>query len=141
MARKQLALLAAALGVTAPVHAFDTRNDAQTVMFYYAVPLDARSKKERNPWMGMQINGKRDYQTYSMDAPLYTFNVAEGGAAEASLIVIGAVAVGAAVAVASKGKSSQQQVQQQQQTQQAQQAAKPPSGTTTTPTPCPQSCP
>ena len=137
MARKQLALLAALLGVATPSHAFDTRSDAQTVMFYYAVPLDARSKKERSPWMGMQINGKRDYQTYSMDAPLYTFNVAEGGAAEASLLAIGAVAIGAAAAVAARGKSSQQQVQQQQQAQQAQQAAKPPA---TAPTPCPTDC-
>ena len=132
MAGKQLALLAALLGIATPSHAFDTRGDAQTVMFYYAIPLDARSKKERNPWMGMQINGKRDYQTYSMDAPLYTFNVAEGGAAEASLL-----AIGAAAAVASRGKSSQQQVQQQQQAQQAQQAAKPPA---TAPTPCPTDC-
>jgi membrane protease subunit (stomatin/prohibitin family) len=134
MARKQLALLAAALGVATPSHAFDTRNDAQTVMFYYAVPLDARSKKERNPWMGMQVNGKRDYQTYSMDAPLYTFNLAEGGAAEASLLAIGAVAIGAAVLVGSRGKSAQQQVQQEQQ---AQQAAKP---AATSPAPCPTDC-
>src|SRR4051812_39178152 len=134
MARKQLALLASLLGVATPSHAFDTRSDAQTVMFYYAMPLDARSKKERNPWMGMQVNGKRDYQTYSMDAPLYTFNVAEGGAAEASLLAIGAVAIGAAVLVGSRSKASQQQVQQEQQ---AQQAAKPPA---TAPTPCPTDC-
>jgi hypothetical protein len=115
MATKQLALLAALLGIATPGHAFDTRNEAQTVMFYYAIPLDAKSKKDRNPWMGMQINGKRDYQSYSRDATLYTFNVAEGGAAEASLILLGVVAAGAAVAVASRGKSSQQQVKQEQQ--------------------------
>jgi hypothetical protein len=134
MARKQLALLAALLGIATPGHAFDTRNETQTVMFYYAVPLDAKSKKERNPWMGMQINGKRDYQSYSSDVPLYTFNVAEGGAAAANLLVIGAVAVGAAVAVGSRGKSSQQQVQQQQQ---AQAASKP---ATPAPVPCPTDC-
>jgi hypothetical protein len=100
-------------------------------MFYYAIPLDAKSKKDSHPWMGMQINGKRDYQSYSMDAPLYTFNVAEGGASAANLLVIGAVAVGAAVAVGSRGKSSQQQVQQQQQAR-PQPAA---------PVPCPADCP
>jgi hypothetical protein len=115
MARKQLALLAASLGIATPGYAFDTRNEAQTVMFYYAIPLDARSNKERNPWMGMQINGKRDYQSYSRDVPFYTFSLAEGGASAANLLVIGAVAVGAAVAVGSRGKSSQQQTQQEQQ--------------------------
>jgi hypothetical protein len=138
MARKQLALLAALLGVANPTQAFDTRGEAQTLMFYYAIPIGATTVRDRMPWLGMQINGKRDYQSYSADARLYTFNLAEGGAAEANLIAIGAVAIGAAVAVASRGKSSQQQVQQQQE---AQQAAKQPSGTTTTPTPCPQSCP
>jgi hypothetical protein len=131
MARKQFALLAALLGIATPGHAFDTRNETQTVMFYYAIPFGAQSKKDSNPWMGMQINGKRDYQSYSNDIPLYTFHVAEGGAAAANLLVIGAVAVGAAVAVGSRSKSSQQQVQQQQQ---AQQAAKP------APVPCPTNC-
>ena len=112
MASKQLALLAALLGIATPGHAFDTRNEAQAVMFYYAIPLDASSKKERNPWMGMQINGKRDYQSYSRDVTLYTFNVAEGGASAANLVVIGAVAIGAAVAVGARGKSSKQETQQ-----------------------------
>jgi hypothetical protein len=138
MARKQFALLAALLGVATQTHAFDTRSDAQTVMFYYAIPFGAQSKKESSPWVGMQINGKRDYQSYSNDIPLYTFHVAEGGAAAANLLVIGAVAVGAAVAVSARGKSSQQQVQQQQQQvqqqQAAQQAAKP------APVPCPTNC-
>jgi hypothetical protein len=134
MASRQLAMLTALLGIATPGHAFDTRNDAQTVMFYYAIPFGAQSKKESNPWMGMQINGKRDYQSYSSDVPLYTFNVAEGGAPAANLLIIGAVAVGAAVAVGSRGKSAKQETQQQQQ---AQQAAKPPAQD---PVPCPTSC-
>jgi hypothetical protein len=77
MASKQLAVLATLLGIATPGHAFDTRNEAQTVMFYYAIPLDAHSKKDRAPWLGMQINGKRDYQSYSMDSKLLTFGGSE----------------------------------------------------------------
>jgi hypothetical protein len=130
MATKQLALLAALLGIATPGHAFDTRNEAQTVMFYYAYPLGGHSAKERAPWLGMQINGKRDYQSYSMDSKLFTFNFAEAGSAEASLLIIGAVAVGAAAVVGSRGKSSQQQVQQEQASR-----PQPPA-----PVPCPTNC-
>lgn len=117
MASKHIAIAAALLGIATPGHAFDPRNEAQTVMFYYAIPLDAKAKKERAPWMGMQINGTRDYQTYSMDAPLYRFNYTEeGGSAVANVLIIGGVAVGAALLVGSRGKSSQNQVQEKQQT-------------------------
>jgi len=136
MASKQLAMLAALLGIATPGHAFDSRNEAQTLMFYYAIPLDASSKKDRSPWMGMQINGKRDYQSYTRDVPLYTFNVAEGGASAANLVVIGAVAIGAAVAVGARGKSSKQETQQRA----AEAPQQPASSTPSTPVPCPTSC-
>jgi len=128
MARKQLALLAALLGIASPSQAFDTRNEAQTVMFYYAIPLGVRHEKERIPWMGMQIQGKRDFQSYSVDTPLMRFE--EGGAAVANVLVIGAVAVGAAALVGSRGKSAQHEVQQQQA-----QRPQPPA-----PVPCPTNC-
>ena len=41
MAVRQLAIAAALLGVAIPGHAFDTRDEAQSVMFYFAIPLDA----------------------------------------------------------------------------------------------------
>jgi len=131
MASKHIAIAAALLGIATPGHAFDPRNEAQTVMFYYAIPLDGTAKKERAHWMGMQINGTRDYQSYNMDAPLYRFNAAEeGGSAAASLLIVGGVAVGAAVLVGSRGKSAQQQ------TAQAPKAAPAPSDV-----PCPTNCP
>jgi len=133
MASKQLAVLAALLGIATPGHAFDTRNESQTVMFYYAIPLGAQSKKQSHPWMGMQINGKRDYESYSRDVPLYTFNVAEGGASAANFLIIGAVAVGAAVAVGSRGKSSKEETQQKA-------AANPPPPQQPAPVPCPTNC-
>ena len=132
MATKQLAMLAALLGMATPGHAFDTRNEAQTVMFYYAIPLGVRHEKERISWMGMQIQGKRDFQSYSVDTPLMRFE--EGGAAVANILVIGAVAVGAVALVGSRGKSSQQEIQQQQAQQAAQTTPKPPA------LPCPQTC-
>jgi hypothetical protein len=134
---KQLALLAALLGTAIPGHAFDTRDEPQTVMFYYAIPLDAHSRKERSPWMGMQIQGKRDYQAYSLDfdGRLFKQTYAEGGAAAANLLIVGGVVIGAAALVGSRGKSSQQQVQQEQaRTSAAQQ------GNNGGQTPCPESC-
>ena len=128
MARKQLALLAALLGIATPGQAFETRNEAQTVMFYYAIPLGVRHEKERISWMGMQIQGKRDFQSYNLDTPLMRFE--EGGAAVANVLVIGAVAVGAVALVGGRGKSSQQEVQQQQA-----QRPQPPA-----PVPCPTNC-
>jgi hypothetical protein len=130
MATKQLAVLATLLGIATPGHAFDTRNEAQTVMFYYAIPLDAHSRKDRAPWLGMQINGKRDYQSYSRDSKLLTFNFEESGSAAASVLIIGAVAVGAAALVGARGKSSQQQVEQKQAS-----TPQPPA-----PVPCPTNC-
>src|SRR5262245_34386038 len=106
MAWKQIAIAAALLGAATPGEAFDNRDEAQTVMLYYAIPFGAPSYKQNSPWFGMQIQGKRDYQPYTIDTRLVTFtrsgidaplfNFAEGGAAQASLVVIGAVAVGAA---------------------------------------------
>ena len=136
MAWKQLALAAALLGSATPGEAFDQRNEAQTVMFYYAFPIGARSDKERIPWFGLQIQGKRDYQSFNFDTRL--FNLEAGGSAAANAAIIGAVAVGAAVMVSQRGKSSQQEVAQQQQAtqqaQQQQQQQKPPAQ------PCPQTC-
>ena len=137
MALKHLALAAALLGVAIPSEAFDTRNESQMVMFYYAFPLDAHHK-QRIPWVGLQIQGKRDYQSFNVDTRLFSFT--EGGSAASSLVIVGAVAVGAAVMVGSRGNKASQEVAQQQAAQQAQQQQqqqqKPPAQQ-----PCPQACP
>src|SRR5262245_26890425 len=116
MATKHLAIAAALLGIAIPGHAFDTRNEPTAVMFDYAIPLDARTKKENVSWFGMQLNGKRDYQYQSLDFDSRYFQLTEGGSTAANLLIIGGVAVGAAVLVGSRGKSSQEQVQQKQAT-------------------------
>ena len=131
MAWKHLALAAALLGIATPGEAFDTRNEAQTVMFYYAIPLDG-TVKQRIPWMGMLIQGKRDYQSFNVDTRLFTFT---DGVTAANLAVIGAVAVVGAVAVSQRGKSSEQEVKQQQA------ANPPPPASQQQPAPpCPQTC-
>ena len=138
MARKQLAMLGVLLGVANPGYAFDDSFDGmsrtQSVMFYYAVPLDARSRKERAPWMGMMLAGKTDYRGsavggFGLDSRLFNL-MEESGASAASMILIGAAAVGTAAVVMPKVKSSQQQTQDQQQ------MAAPPSQV-----PCTTGCP
>jgi Na+/glutamate symporter len=123
MAIKQLAVLGALLSIANPGYAFDDSfdgiNRAQAVMFYYAIPIDAQSRKERKPWMGMLVQGQQDYRGagvggFGLDTRL--FNVLEeSGASAASLVLIGVAAVGTAAVVMHKGKSSQQQVQSQPQ--------------------------
>jgi hypothetical protein len=117
-------MLGALLGVANPGYAFDDSfdgvNRAQTVMFYYAIPLDAPSRKESKPWMGMLVQGQQDYRGagvggFGVDTRLFNL-LEQSGASAASLVLIGAAAVGTAALVMHKGKSDQQQVQQQPQT-------------------------
>jgi hypothetical protein len=122
MAMKQLAVLGALLGFVNPGYAddgFGGLNRAQTVMFYYAVPLDAQSRKDSKPWMGMLVQGQQDYRGagvggFGFDTRVFNM-LEESGASAANFVIIGAAAVGAAALVMHKGKSDQQQVQQQPQ--------------------------
>ncbi|HEY2338069.1 MAG TPA: hypothetical protein VGI18_11950 [Burkholderiales bacterium] len=119
---KQLAVLGALLGFVNPGYADDSfggLNRAQTVMFYYAVPLDAQSRKDSKPWMGMLVQGQQDYRGagvggFGLDTRVFNM-LEESGASVANFVIIGAAAVGAAALVMHKGKSDQQQVQQQPQ--------------------------
>jgi cytochrome c-type biogenesis protein CcmH/NrfG len=120
----------AALFVSLPAAAFNDSptQQPQGVMFYVAIPLDARELKREPLAAGLQIQGKRDYETVRIDTRMFndnrTFNFF-GTGIEAKWIIAGVVAAGAVVAVAAKDKSTsnsqQQQQQQQQQTQQTQQ--------------------
>ena len=137
MAMKQLAVLGALLGFVNPGHADDSfggMNRAQSVMFYYAIPLDAQSRKESKPWAGMLVQGGQDYRGsatggFGVDTRLVNM-LEESGSSAASFVIIGAAAVGAAALVMHKGKSDQQQVQQTTppQTAQTSQPKTPPPG-------------
>jgi len=131
MAMKQLAVLGALLGFVTPGYAddgFGGASRAPAVMFYYAIPIDAQSRKESKPWAGMLVQGSQDYRGsaaggFGVDTRLFNM-LEESGSSAASFVIIGAAAVAGAALVMHKGKSDQQQVQQttpSQQTQQQQQ--------------------
>ena len=119
MAKKQLAALAAALAfVSTPSIAQDLSTyQSPGVMFYYSIPLDARTPKEYTPNYGMRIQGNKPYEVVNLDKRLMNSFLPLGGL-EAKFIVAGVVAAGAAVAVSHKNKGTQQSYQQAQQTQQ-----------------------
>lgn len=135
MAMKQLAVLGALLGFVNPGYAddgFGGASRAQAVMFYYAIPLDAQSRKEAKPWAGMLVQGAQDYRGsgaggFGIDTRLYNM-LEESGSSAASFVIIGAAALGGAALIMHKGKSDQQQVQQTTppQTQQTSQPKAPP---------------
>jgi hypothetical protein len=134
MFRKYIAALAALTIVSTPAAAFETLGQQQSpgVMFYFSVPLDAPKKQfEKNFAAGLQIQGKRSYESVTLDSRM--FNNFFGTGLEAKWIIAGVVAAGAIVAVASKDKSTSNQQQQQQQQQAAaqQQAAQGGGGGTT----------
>lgn len=136
MARTQIALFAAALALSAPAFALDPNELGPSTMFYVSIPLDSGlARKDRVPVYGLQLQGRREYETVRIDTKL--LNLLPGAEAfEARWIIAGVVAAGAAVALASKdsgtaqtlhAQQAQTQQQQQQQRQQQQQ-------------PCPQAC-
>jgi hypothetical protein len=122
MFRKLVAALAALTVFSTPAAAFETLGQQSPgVMFYFSVPLDAPKKQfEKNFAAGLQIQGKRSYESVTLDSRM--FNNFFGTGLEAKWIIAGVVAAGAVVAVASKDKSTSNS-QQQQQTAQAEQAA------------------
>jgi hypothetical protein len=119
MAKKQLAALAALLFVSTPGFAQDLSTyQAPGVMFYYSIPLDARTPKEYSPNYGMRIQGNKPYEVVNLDKRLMNSFLPLGGL-EAKFIIAGVVAAGAAIAVSHKSKSTQQSYQDQQQAQAA----------------------
>jgi hypothetical protein len=114
MVRKPVAALAALTLVSTPCAAFDSPSQQSPgVMFYFSVPIDARHAKEQTFAAGLQIQGKRQYETVKVDSRMFNFI---GGGIEAKWIIAGVVAAGAVVAVASKDKSTTNSQQQQQST-------------------------
>jgi len=118
MGIKHFTALAAAMMVGAPAAAFDDlRDTGPSTMFYLSIPLDARTAKEQRPAFGLQLQGRRAYETVRIDSRM--FNFLPLGGLELKWIVVGGVAVAAAVAAGRKDKGQEQQFQQAQQQQQA----------------------
>jgi len=114
MAIKQFVAALALVGAAAQAVAaepWDPRQSVPTVMYYVTIPLDASVRKEREPVLGMMLQGKREYQGFAMDTRMLNF--IEGGIG-AKFLVAGAVALGGIAAVAGGGKGAEQQQQAQQ---------------------------
>ena len=127
MFKKQLAATAAAILVAVPAAASDVNQSAPGMMFFFSVPLDAKTPRQQMPALGVSFQGERAFQRVTVDTRMFeaTDRMGFGPLAgiSAKWIVAGVVAGGAVLAVASKDKSTTQSYQQQQQQQQQQQAA------------------
>jgi len=95
-----------------------------STMFYFSIPLDGATVKERVPTYWLAMRGSHDYQVVNIDSRAMNNMImrleGEGFAGiEATWLVVGGVAAAAAVAVGKSGGSSTQTQQQQQQQQAA----------------------
>jgi hypothetical protein len=125
MALKKLAAAAALLALATPTLAFDAGEAGASTLFYISIPLDFQlSRKERQQWTaGLQLQGKRDYQTVRIDSSMLNYYSLND--IDAKWMIAGLVAAGAAVAIGSKDKSTTSNLQQQQTLQAGQQPLDP----------------
>jgi hypothetical protein len=147
MFKKQLAATAAAILVAVPAAASDLNQSAPGMMFFFSVPLDAKTPKQQTPAFGLSFQGERAFQRVTVDTRMFEAADRMGfgplAGISAKWIVAGVVAGGAVVAVASKDKSTTQSYQQQQQQHAAQQQQQQHNGGGGGTAPCPvtPSCP
>jgi hypothetical protein len=153
MVKKQIAAVGAAILLATPAAANDMfRDQAPGVMFFVAVPLDAKTPRQQMPALGLSFQGQREFQRVTVDTRMFEaadrMGVGPLEGISMKWVIAGLVATGAVVAVASKDKSTtnnqqqQQQAQaQQQQQQQQQQNGGGGGGGGGTPCPVTPSCP
>ena len=117
MAPKKLAAAAAMLAAATPSVAFDAGEAGVSTMFYISIPLDSRLDRKQRDWsVGLQIQGRHDYQAVRIDsAMLSAFSLND---IDAKWMVAGLVATGAAVAISASNKKTTSDLQQQQARQQ-----------------------
>jgi hypothetical protein len=146
MFKKQVAAAVGAIMVAMPAVANDMfRDQAPGVMFFFSVPLDAKTPKQQMPALGLSFAGERAYQRVTVDTRMFENAERMGfgplAGISAKWIVAGVVAGGAVIAVASKDKStSQNRQEQQQQQQQQQQENMQNGGGNNGSVPCPTTC-
>ena len=142
MFKKQLAATAAAVLIAVPAAASDLYQSAPGMMFFFSVPLDAKTPRQQIPSLGVSFQGERAYQRVAIDTRMFEAVDRMGFGPLAGIsgkwIVGGVVAGGALLAVASKDKSTTQSYQQQQQQQMAQQQQQ--NGGSGGNAPCPATC-
>jgi hypothetical protein len=128
--KRALALLLSLLA--APCFAQELRPAEPSVLYYVSVPFGGESRRDREPVLGFALQGRRHHQSLRMDTRV--LNLVGSGVIEAKVLIVGAVAAGAAIAMGSKDKSVETQQAQRAEAEQYV-AANPPA-----PPPCPQSC-
>src|SRR6185295_13121220 len=121
--KQQIVAAAVAILAATPAVAGDTFSDqAPGVMFFFSIPLDAKTPKQQAPALGLSFQGQRPYERVTIDTRMFEgmdrFGFGPLAALEAKWIIAGVVAAGAGVAVASKDKKTSQSYQEQQQQQQ-----------------------
>ena len=126
MFKQQIAAAAAAILVAMPATASDLNQaGAPGMMFFFSVPLDAKTPKQQMPALGLSFQGERAYQRVTIDTRMFDNAERMGfgplAGISAKWVVAGVVAAGAGVAIASKDKKTTESHQQQQQIQRQQQ--------------------
>src|SRR5258705_13061016 len=90
-----------------PCHAGELDSAGPTTQFYVRVPLGAAAPKERVPSFGFKLQGRQEYQVFTLDSRMVNTRAFDGGfmagLVEAKWLIIGGVAAAGAVAVAKKG--------------------------------------
>ena len=80
-------------------------------MFFFSIPLDAKTPKQQTPAFGLSFQGERAYQRVTVDTRMFERLRAHGlrpgsKPSRPKWIIAGVVAAGAGVAVASKSKKT-----------------------------------
>jgi hypothetical protein len=112
MGVKKLAVLGAALAVAAPAFALEPFETVPSTMFYVRMPLGATTAKERTPSFGLAIQGRRQYETVTIDSRMFRYALMEG--IEAKWLIAGGLAATAVVVVATKDKKTSSNYNQAQ---------------------------
>src|SRR5262249_54431795 len=117
MVFRNLAVATALAAAGTPAAALDPGEQvgltSALTMFYISIPLDSRpSRKAEQLSVGLQIQGKRDYQAVRIDSTM--LNAFSLNDIDAKWMVGGLVTLGAIAAVSYKDRKTTSQLQQQQ---------------------------
>ena len=113
MGAKQVAALIAALFVAAPSFA-DPLDTTPMTKFYVSIPLGASTARERAPTFGIQMQGRKPYETVTIDSRLVNNFVGPLALIEAKWLIAGAVAAAGVYAVSRKNEDRSAQYNDQQ---------------------------
>ena len=103
MGARQVAALVAALFVAAPSFA-DPLDTTPMTKFFVSIPLGANTAKERAPTFGIQMQGRKPYETVTIDSRLVNNFAGPLALIEAKWLIASVVAAGGVYAVSRKNE-------------------------------------